>query len=138
MFPNPNCYRLRMLAKEFNKTVAEMLEDEFKSLSKRLAKYVDHVSLNSHPSANGILDTLIAAKVHGFELPNDINDEVLDDLESVVVKEWFYGHIQSEKVRRLGLGRLMGVIRDRMIWREQGSKEDDKHLKLAIYSGHDT
>lgn len=55
MFPNPNCYRLRLLAKEFNKTVADMLKDEFKSLSKRLAKYVDRVSLDSHPSANGIL-----------------------------------------------------------------------------------
>jgi acid phosphatase len=47
-----------MLAKEFNKTVADMLKDEFKSLSKRLENYVDHVSLNSHPSANGILGEL--------------------------------------------------------------------------------
>lgn len=46
--------------------------------------------------------------------------------------------MKSEEVRRLGLGRLMGVIRDRMIRREQGSKDDDEKLKLAIYSGHDT
>lgn len=45
--------------------------------------------------------------------------------------------MKSEEVRRLGLGRLMGVIRDRMIRREQGSNDDEK-LKLAIYSGHDT
>lgn len=81
---------------------------------------------------------MVSAKVHGFQLPKDINDQVLLDLESAVVKEWFYGHMQSKEVRRLGLGRLMGVIRDRMIWREQGTKEDDKQLKLAIYSGHDT
>lgn len=71
-------------------------------------------------------------------MPNDINDQLLLDLESAVVKEWFYGHIQSKQVRRLGLGRLMGVIRDRMIWKEQGTEQDDKQLKLAIYSGHDT
>lgn len=55
MFPNPNCYRLRMLTKEFNKTVSDLMQDKFKSLSKRLEKYVTSVSLDSHPSANGIL-----------------------------------------------------------------------------------
>lgn len=55
MFPNPNCYRLRLLAKEFTKTVSNMMQDKFKSLSKRLSPYVSSVSLDSHPSANGIL-----------------------------------------------------------------------------------
>ncbi|KAL7316637.1 hypothetical protein PS15m_005714 [Mucor circinelloides] len=138
MFPNPNCYRLRSLSKEFNKTVSSMMQDKFKSLTKRLSNYVDNVSLVSHPSANGILDTLVAAKTHGFKLPSDIDDDILKDLEEVVVKEWFYGHMASAEVRRLGLGRLMGVIRDRMSLREKGGADDDEKLKLAIYSGHDT
>lgn len=57
------------------------------------------------------------------------------DLEEIVVNEWFYGSTQSQEVRRLGLGRLMGVIRDRMTLQEQGKNDQ---LKLAIYSGHDT
>ncbi|GAN09533.1 phosphoglycerate mutase-like protein [Mucor ambiguus] len=138
MFPNPNCYRLRSLSKEFNKTVSSMMQDKFKSLTKRLSNYVDNVSLVSHPSANGILDTLVAAKAHGFKLPLDIDDGILRDLEEIVVKEWFYGHMASAEVRRLGLGRLMGVIRDRMSLREKGGADDDEKLKLAIYSGHDT
>ena len=138
MFPNPNCYRLRLLSKEFNKTVSSMMQDKFKSLTKRLSNYVDNVSLVSHPSANGILDTLVAAKAHGFKLPSDIDEDILRDLEDIVVKEWFYGHMASAEVRRLGLGRLMGVIRDRMSLREKGGIEDDEKLKLAIYSGHDT
>ncbi|CEP20088.1 hypothetical protein [Parasitella parasitica] len=139
MFPNPHCYRLRQLSKEFNKTVSTMMQDKFKSLSKRLSSYATDVSLDSHPSANGLLDTLVAAKVHGFKLPSDIDDDdVLRDLEDVVVKEWFYGHMVSAQVRRLGLGRLMGVIRDRMSLREKGGIDDDEKLKLAIYSGHDT
>jgi acid phosphatase len=44
-----------MLTKEFNKTVSDLMQDKFKSLSKRLEKYVTSVSLDSHPSANGIL-----------------------------------------------------------------------------------
>jgi acid phosphatase len=43
--------------------------------------------------------------------------------------------MESKQVQRLGLGRLMGVIRDRMIHKEQGTEND---TKLAIYSGHDT
>lgn len=85
-----------------------------------------------------VLDTLVAAKAHGFKLPNDIDDGVLSDLEEIVVHEWFYGAMKSEEVRKLGLGRLMGVITDRMIHREGKTKEDDEKLKLAIYSGHDT
>ena len=55
LFPNPNCYRLRQLAKESKKQVNEICKDKFASLSDRLKKHVDAVSLDSHPSANGIL-----------------------------------------------------------------------------------
>ncbi|OBZ84309.1 putative acid phosphatase SPBC4.06, partial [Choanephora cucurbitarum] len=136
MFPNPNCYRLRALAKEFNKEVARNMHDKMESLSYRLRHHVKDVSLTSHPSANGILDTLVSAKVHGFPLPPEIDQNLFDDLESVVVHEWFYGAMQSTEVRRLGLGRLMGLIRDRMNWKEDRGDKDK--LKLAVYSGHDT
>lgn len=55
MFPNPNCFKLRALAKEFTKTVADMTKDQCKSLAQKLKNYVQDVSLYSHPSANGIL-----------------------------------------------------------------------------------
>lgn len=54
MFPNPNCYRLRTLAKEFTKTLSELMKDQCKVLSNKLKNYVQDVSLYSHPSANGI------------------------------------------------------------------------------------
>jgi acid phosphatase len=59
------------------------------------------------------------------------------DLEDATVKEWFYGYVKSQEVRRLGVGGLMGVIRDRMVSRAQHT-EKDGDLKLAVYSGHDT
>ncbi|KAF7731246.1 hypothetical protein EC973_000662 [Apophysomyces ossiformis] len=140
MFPNPNCNRLRQLAKEFKHTVAEMCADQMTSISERLKNHVKEVSLDSHPSANGIMDTLISAKVHGFSLPEDIDDTLMRDLEDVVVKEWFYGAIASQEVRRLGLGRLAGDIQDRMVRRADGSdkKIGEDGYKLAVYSGHDT
>lgn len=55
MFPNPSCYRLRQLSKEARNEVAEENKERFAYLTKRFKKYVDEVSLDSHPSANGIL-----------------------------------------------------------------------------------
>ncbi|ORE15996.1 phosphoglycerate mutase-like protein [Rhizopus microsporus] len=139
MFPNPNCFKLRALAKEFTKTVADMTKDQCKSLAQKLKNYVQDVSLYSHPSANGILDTLVSAKVHKFHLPSDIDDDTLFELEKVVVKEWFYGATVSNEVRRLALGRLMGEIQDRMVRKQEGKDaKDEERLKLAVYSGHDT
>ncbi|KAI8388547.1 histidine phosphatase superfamily [Radiomyces spectabilis] len=140
MFPNPNCYRLRQLSKDFTRVVADMSRDKFASLSQRLKAYVDDVSFDSHPSANGLLDTLISAKTHGYELPKEIDDQLLRDLEDLVVNEWFYGAMQSNEVRRLGLGRLAGEIKDRMVRRANGTDKQigEDNYKLAIYSGHDT
>ncbi|KAI8149180.1 histidine phosphatase superfamily [Fennellomyces sp. T-0311] len=135
LFPNPNCYRLRQLAKESKKEVNEICKDKFASLTDRLKKHVDSVSLDSHPSANGILDTLVAARAHGFDLPEDIDDQVLRDLEDVVVLEWFHGAMHNDEYRRLGMGRLVGEIRDRI--EDKVSGKDDTR-KLHVYSGHDT
>ncbi|CAO3686612.1 unnamed protein product [Rhizopus stolonifer] len=139
MFPNPNCYRLRTLAKEFTKTVSEITKDHCTVLTDKLKNYVQDVSLYSHPSANGIFDTLVAAKTHGFELPADVDQDILDRLEKTVVKEWFHGAMVSREVSRLGLGRLMGEIRDRMVQKQEGKNvKGEEKLKLAVYSGHDT
>ncbi|SAL96061.1 hypothetical protein [Absidia glauca] len=140
MYANPSCLRLRQLAKQFHAQVGDMHKDLCDSLTKRLKKHVDSVSLESHPSANGVFDTVVAAKVHGFDLPKEFDDQVIRDLEQIVVHEWFYGHMVSNQVRRLGLGRLMGEIRDRMVRRADGTDHTvgEQDLKLAIYSGHDT
>lgn len=55
MFPNPSCYRLRQLSKQSRDEVSEENKERFAYLTKRFKKYVDNVSLDSHPSANGIL-----------------------------------------------------------------------------------
>ncbi|GAB5592234.1 hypothetical protein Unana1_07134 [Umbelopsis nana] len=140
MFPNPSCKKLRQLTRDFNKIIAEQCAPKLAKISERMRTYVPEVSLDSHPSANGILDTLVAAKAHGFKLPSDIDDDLLEDLAEVVTHEWFAGAMQSEEIRRLSLGRLMGDIRDRMIRKVHGSDKlvGEQDLKMAIYSGHDT
>lgn len=82
---------------------------------------------------------MVAAKTHGFELPSDVDQDTLDRLEKIVVKEWFHGAMVSREMSRLGLGRLMGEITDRMVQKQEGKNvKGEEKLKLAVYSGHDT
>ncbi|KAI7857192.1 histidine phosphatase superfamily [Circinella umbellata] len=134
MYPNRNCSRLSQLNKESREEVHEIYKEKFKSLSEKLKKYADSVSLYSHPSANGIMDTLVAAKAHGFDLPPDIDEGVMRDLEDVVILDFFHTAMKSHEGRRLGIGRLVGDIRDRMVEKTAGVND----RKLHIYSGHDT
>jgi acid phosphatase len=64
MLPNPFCHRLNHLSREFTKTVSDMLQDKFASLSKRLEKYVPSVSLESHPSSNGLMGKINIVMIH--------------------------------------------------------------------------
>ena len=77
---------------------------------------------------------MVAARAHGFDLPDDIDNQAIRDLEDVVVLEWFHGAMTNDEYRRLGMGRLVGEIRDRLVEKAQGSSGH----KLHVYSGHDT
>ena len=87
MFPNPNCYRLRQLAKESKEEVNEICKDKFESLSRRLKKYVDTVSLDSHPSANGIMGKFIIAMLH--------NNVLIETLRTFVTYMYIYTHVMN-------------------------------------------
>ncbi|RUS16144.1 histidine phosphatase superfamily [Endogone sp. FLAS-F59071] len=143
IFPQPNCRRLDILAKQFTAAVANEEKARLQSISERLKGIVKEVTLDSHPSANGILDTIIAAQAHSIPIPPAFDPPLIADLEHVVVREWFAGYMQSEEMRRLGLGRLAGEIKDRAVRRAEGRRDEEKKreeedLKLAIYAGHDT
>lgn len=89
------------------------------------------------------LDTIFAAQAHSIPIPPAFDPPLIADLEHVVVREWFAGYMQSEEMRRLGLGRLAGEIKDRAVRRAEGKRDEEKKrgeedLKMVIYTGHDT
>ncbi|OZJ05205.1 hypothetical protein BZG36_02461 [Bifiguratus adelaidae] len=140
LYPNPNCKRLRVLAKEFHAAVAKEFDPTFKKAASAWKDFVSEVSLDSHPSASGLLDTIYAAKAHGIPLPKGLDDEQLfRELESSVTAEWFRGYEENAEMRRLGMGPLLGAMREHMVNKVEG-KSGNLHpdTKAAIYSGHDT
>jgi acid phosphatase len=62
-----------------------------------------------------------------------MNPEVRRILNDINVDEWFRGYSQSSEYRRLGVGRLLGDIKDRALQAVSGGD-----TKLALMGCHDT
>ncbi|KAL1925089.1 uncharacterized protein VTP21DRAFT_4743 [Calcarisporiella thermophila] len=137
LYINRNCARLKDLTEQFYRAAVEITEKRLQEVSKKLSGLgLGEIRLDSHPSASGLLDSAVAAKANGIPIPQELED-VIEDLHIVNTIEWFYGFTQSQEMRRLGIGRLLGEITGRI---EDKVRDDEstKKLKLAIYSGHDT
>ncbi|KIM33840.1 hypothetical protein M408DRAFT_325425 [Serendipita vermifera MAFF 305830] len=133
-----SCKKLERLAVAFSQAAAENLNPTLKPLDKRLSRYLngEPVRIDGKPRASGILDTIRAAKAHGFRVPHAFNDpEVMDLIEYAVVTEWFGGY-KSLEYRRLAMGPLLDDLQSKMQKRvDEGERESPN---LLVYSTHDT
>lgn len=94
------------------------------------------VGVNGHPRLSGIADSIKSTSVHGdlVKLPKEFSDPKLQRiLNDFIVDEWFRGYTQSAEYRRLGVGSLLGDIRDRST-----KISDGGDVKLALMGCHDT
>lgn len=92
------------------------------------------VRIDSHPSANGVFDTIKAAQAHGLKVPSVFEDSELSSImEGAIVKEWFSGYA-SRQWTRLVMGRLFSELNDQFDRKAEGQSP----LKLALYACHDT
>lgn len=139
LYPNPMaCPTLRLLDRANVKRVAEKYNETLLApLDSKIAKVVGTpVRIDSHPSANGVLDTVRACIAHDIPVPNELADkEVQETLEKAIVHEWFDG-FASKQHTRLAMGRLFGDLRQRLQTRIDDPTNDK--LKLALYAAHDT
>lgn len=92
------------------------------------------VRIDSHPSANGVFDTIKAAQAHGLPVPAAFEDpQVSSTMEKAIVKEWFSGYA-SRQWTRLVQGRLFAELNDHFDRTASGKSG----LKLGLYAAHDT
>ncbi|KAF3926975.1 hypothetical protein ABW20_dc0108719 [Dactylellina cionopaga] len=89
------------------------------------------------------MDTIASTDAHGplTKLPSTFYEEgIWNRLEKATVEEWFRGYEESLAVRRLGVGSLLGDIRDRMLQKSIGDTkvEGEPPVKLALMGCHDT
>ncbi|KAI5857050.1 histidine phosphatase superfamily [Tricharina praecox] len=143
LFPNEaNCRRFAMLSRAFADVAAKRWNDspEMALLNSKLGKWMPaggKVAVDGHPRLSGIMDTVNATLAHGPEtrLPGEFYDEdvrrIMNDFN---VDEWYRGYAESVEFRRLGVGSLLGDIRDRATAVASGKSQ----VRLALMGCHDT
>lgn len=138
LFPNEGaCKKLRLLSEEYaakaalkwNPILAGRTSDIF-------AKYIEPpIKIDGTPRLSGLMDTINAARGNDLPVPIELLDsEMLEEMHSAVVEEWFGGYLHNMTYRRLGAGRLLGDLRDRM----NMTISSRSPVKVALYGAHDT
>ncbi|KAH6891918.1 histidine phosphatase superfamily [Coprinopsis sp. MPI-PUGE-AT-0042] len=131
------CKRLEALQIGFAKAAADAFNPTLEGLDAKLSKYINDnpVRIDGRPRASGILDTVRSAVAHGVKVPSEFEDKtVIDPLERAVVNEWFAD--KTEEVRRLGMGKLLEDMMNKMEHRIANKDKDP--LRLLVHSTHDT
>ncbi|BFZ63297.1 hypothetical protein YB2330_004419 [Saitoella coloradoensis] len=142
LYPNEGaCKRLNDLSRQFAELAAEKWNPILAGYtSERVRKFLpDGVAVDGHPRVSGLLDTVNSSLGNGIKLPAELTDErVHGELEAAAVTEWFAGYLQNEQYRRLGAGRLLGDLKDRMVTATKEEKKGGVEQKVCLYSAHDT
>ncbi|RPB03316.1 phosphoglycerate mutase-like protein [Choiromyces venosus 120613-1] len=145
LYPNDaNCRRFLQLSRAFAKVAAEKWNDspEMQHLQSRIGKWVDgNIAVDGHPRLSGIMDSVNATLAHGeaTKLPNEFYEpRVREIMNDINVDEWYRGYNQSSEYRRLGVGSLLGDVKDRMLASTNDDTNKDGRLKIGLMGCHDT
>ncbi|KAK2595596.1 hypothetical protein QQS21_006708 [Conoideocrella luteorostrata] len=161
LFPNDHsCRRFAALARAFAQRAADRWNDseDMAYLTKRLGKWMPdanpRVAVDSHPRLSGIMDTINSTAAHGPEtkLPKEFYDpKVKQIIEKIGVEEWYAGYKESEEMRMLGIGGLLGDIVQRMVEStehppatdhddivQQKSSSERPRVRMGLSGCHDT
>ncbi|THU90595.1 phosphoglycerate mutase-like protein [Dendrothele bispora CBS 962.96] len=133
-----SCKRLEILLIGFAQAAATAYNHTLEPLDKKLSKYIggNPIRVDGKPRASGILDTVRAAVAHNIKVPPEFEEKgVIDVIERAVVTEWFAGY-KTEEVRRLGMGRLLQDLSEKMDHKVEHGEKDP--LKILVHSTHDT
>lgn len=93
------------------------------------------VRIQSHPTANGVSDTIRGCQAHMISVPPVFEEaEVVQSMEQAIVQEWFSGYFDKQ-LSRLSMGRLLGDLQNRF---QQNIASDPSATKIGLYACHDT
>ena len=147
LFGNPEgCKKLKSLIKQAAALANETLPSpEVKALQNKVRE-----AMNLDPSVPikflDLHDAMTSMQTHGKPIPEGMRDpELLQAVEEQATSR-FMGFVvgnpelgHSAEILRLGMGRLMHVMVQRMEETARlNEKEAKKHPKLYLYSGHDS
>lgn len=132
---------MELVAREFAKLAAERHNNspDMQYLQQKIGKWMPEgskVAVDGRPRLSGLMDTTNAVLAHSDpnSLPPEFHDpEVRRIMNDINVDEWFRGYSESEEYRRLGVGSLMGDIKDRAMQVVKGKST----IKVGLFGCHD-
>ena len=85
---------------------------------------------NESPTVHKVFDILASAQGNEYPLPLGVQDKDVADLGKLVAEEW-YGAYKYDHIKRLGIGRFVGEMSDRI------KNHKNERERFFVYSGHD-
>lgn len=137
LYPNTACPLYRALHRKYIKGAAQKWDDKLLApLDSKIAHLVGvPVRIQSHPTANGVSDTIRGCQAHMISVPPVFEEpEVIESMEKAIVQEWFSGYIDKQ-LSRLSMGRLLGNLQGHF---QLGIASQPSPVKVGLYACHDT
>ncbi|KAJ3384403.1 hypothetical protein HDU92_003593, partial [Lobulomyces angularis] len=118
------------LSKAFKVRVRKELQPAIDDIVLRMKK----IGINVAPRMNKLHhlnDYFLCMKGNGVQLPPDVTDSDLEDLERICVKDWWEKYQVDPLLCKYSISGLMKDLKSDLL-------ETDRKSKVSIYSGHDS
>ncbi|WFD42613.1 acid phosphatase [Malassezia psittaci] len=137
------CPRLDAMLAKFADQAASLYNPALAQFDKHIAPHNNGQGprVDGRPRLSGLIDTARSAIAHGVPAPIPfLDEEIMDQMETAVIHEWFAGYqakdpIERTQYRRLAMGELLSSLYGRF---DQSIQNPQQPIRLSILCGHDS
>ncbi|KAI8592762.1 histidine phosphatase superfamily [Geranomyces variabilis] len=136
LYPQHNCSELNRLSNEFRARMRDTHAAET-AAGLELVKHLgtDATSRAGLMQLHAIYDIAACMRGGNIALPEGLGEKEFDELEKITTKQWIGLYEKDERIQSLGVGRLLGDLKEKMM---QVVEKDPEAVKMAVFSAHDT
>lgn len=148
LLPNEDfCDRFIQICKEYTKRTSQRWDNsaDMEYLNSRLRKYMPdqtRIAVKSKPSIHNLHDIINATEATGrsdIALPKEFYElKVRQIIERVAYEEEYAAFHESNEMRQVGIGGLLGDVVERMVTKAQFPNATQPGPKLFLAGGHDS
>lgn len=148
LLPNEDfCDRFIQICKDYTKRTSHRWNHsaDMDYLNSKLRKYMPgqtKIAVKSNPSIHNLHDIITATEATGrpeIALPEEFYEpKVREIIERIAYEEEYAAFHESNEMRQVGIGGLLGDVVERMVAKAQNSSTAQSGPKLFLAGGHDS
>ncbi|KAJ3151612.1 hypothetical protein HDU86_006031 [Geranomyces michiganensis] len=135
MYPQHNCSELNRLSNEFRARMRDTHAAETAACMAKMKHLGVDVSSTSLMQVHAIYDIAACMRGGSIAMPEGVGEKEFEELERITTKQWIGLYENDERMQSLGVGRLLGDLKEKMM---EVVNKDPGAVKLAVFSAHDT